>query len=153
MAAVRCARPYSFGVSNQTAFWQPLTPLTLNGVYQLALTAGITEAGGNPIASQTTSFTVTDFGILQPTNGAAIAEGQLVPVAAGGSNPAGVGAVQFSANGATSAGAFSAPYFSELFPLPRSPSLGTNVLTIGAVAHLHGGECRRGTSRPVPPPC
>ncbi len=127
---------YGFGQSNLTAFWRPTGPLSLGGGYNLALTAGITESGGNPIAPQSTSFIVTDFGILQPTNGATISEGQLVPVAAGGANPVGVSAVQFSAGGTNAVGPF--PAFNGSLTAPTIAQLGGNVLTINAVARGGG---------------
>ncbi|MGO9201638.1 MAG: LamG-like jellyroll fold domain-containing protein [Limisphaerales bacterium] len=132
---------YALGQGNLVALWRPAGPLSLGGTYELALTAGITEAGGNPIAPQTTTFTVTDFGILQPTNGATIAEGQLVPAAAGGPNPAGISAVQFSVGGPSVLGPF--PAFSASLAAPSLAQLGTNQLAINAVARGGGADVAR----------
>jgi len=133
---------YAMGPSNLVAFWRPAGPLSLGGSYVLALTAGITEAGGNAIAPQSTAFMVTGFGILAPTNGATIAEGQSIPVRAGGPNPAGVGAVQFSAGGASAVGPF--PAFSASLAAPTLAKLGTNQLAISAVALGGGANVARG---------
>ena len=85
---------------------------------------------------------VTGFGILAPTNGATIAEGQSVPVRAGGPNPAGIGAVQFSAGGASVVGPV--PAFSGSLAAPRLAKLGTNQLAISAVALGGGANVARG---------
>jgi hypothetical protein len=133
---------YGLGQSNLVAFWRPAGPLSLGGTYNLTLTAGITEAGGNPIAAQSAAFVVTDFGILEPTNGATIAEGQSVPVVAGGPNPAGISAVQFSGGGTNAVGPF--PAFTGSLAAPTLAQLGTNQFTISAVALGGGANVARG---------
>ena len=127
---------YGFAPSNLAAFWRPSEPLSLGGTYNLALTAGITEAGGNPITPQSANFTVANFAILEPANGTTVAEGQLIPVAAGGSNAAGIGAVQFSAGGTNALGPY--PGFTGSLTAPTLAQLGTNRFAINAVARGGG---------------
>ena len=141
-AGATVAGAFSFGSSNSIIFWRPAAPLTFSSACTVALTAGLTDLGGNSIAPQSATFTVTDFGILQPANGAHIVEGQRVNLAAGGSNPAGIGSVEFHPGTNVTVGL--APAFTNSFVAPLLADLGTNALVIGGLARSSTNNLARG---------
>jgi len=130
-----------FGGTNHIVLWEASRALAFGSEYTVSLTPGITDVNGNPIDPFTSRFTVASFGIVEPTNGAPVVEGQVLPLASAGPNPAGVREVTYRLRDDVQTGTNTS--FSARVSVPLLAELGGSQAQIGATALVHGANVAR----------
>ena len=134
------AGSYSFGTEYTSVSWTPDNPFDIGAICEVTLSDGITDTAGNPLVPFSSSFGVTDFGIVQPEDGDRVVEGQTIQIkAAGSSSTLGIAYVEFSANGELAGTASEQPYLVD-YEVPTIAELGGTELVIGAKAFLGGNN-------------
>ncbi|MCW5557601.1 MAG: Ig-like domain-containing protein, partial [Verrucomicrobiae bacterium] len=137
----KAAGNFRFTGTNNVVLWEPSRALAFGSEYTISLTSEITDSNGNPMDPFTSRFTVADFGIVQPTHGAPAVEGQILPVAAGGPNPAGVREVTYRLRGDAQVGTNAS--FNAAVSVPLLAELGGSQAQLDATARVYGANVAR----------